>query len=507
MKKILLLLAFICSLQLVNGQKFLKPLDIKNLPKAEMLSVPFTPIVPNTFLFAKDYDNSIYKLPYGTAATEAYAMNPAFSTMLASEVKNEGDLTFPSGAYMKNVGNLTLTGAKVSISISHYPLSGGSATKLFDKTSVERTDIEADSIRGLTIEPFDFKNGKGIGRYQFTYTAAQDSVDQTKGDNSFVNNMYLTKNLVAKCKINPTSRALQITQYWGGGTAYREVLMPFSLKHGKGLFIDTLHTAIASNEGVADIYVEGRIYKWVDANGDSTVQNDEMITAAIGSATVPSTTTGNFVNLKIGLDNILGLTPAYQIEDDGAVYFASLMYPGGTKSLFNAYEMVPSFRMLVNVKDAAGVLEYTDYPYLSVRTQDAGTGGPDMSTASLFYVDQNADGTAQDQEIFFFPVSMALEFSGVVATKDISNNTGIEISVSPNPAKDVAKVDVKLNSATTARFELFTTSGKLIESETYNSKNTEFIKSYNVQSMSPGTYIVKVSTANGFVKKSFNVIK
>ncbi|MEP7195480.1 MAG: T9SS type A sorting domain-containing protein [Saprospiraceae bacterium] len=508
MKKFLPLIILLFISQFLSAQRLPFALNMKNLQKAEMLSAPINNGNPDATVLAKDFDNSIYSLPYGASATEKYAMNPAFSVIPVSDVQQADDWIFLSGAYMKNVGNLSLTGAKVTTVISHYPLSGGSATKVYEKTSVETTTIEPDSISGLIIEPaFDFSNGKGLGRYAFTTTVSQDSVDQTKGDNSFTNNVYVAKGLLSKSKINTTTKALAITQYWGGGTDYRELLMPFSLKHGKDLFIDTLHTAFASNEGVANMEVEGRIYKWVDANNDQQVDNDEMHIVAIGSYKVPANAAGNFVNVRIPLENLEGSTPHYQMDADNQLYFASLLYAGGSNSIFNAYEMVSSSRMLIDVKDAAGELQYEEYPYLSVRAQDAGTGGPDMTAASLFYVDLNGDASAQDEEIFFFPASMALEFSGVVATKDLTKENNIQMTVNPNPARENANVHVKLNVASKIKFELFSSAGKLIESEEMTERNTEFNKVFQVQTLSEGTYIVKATSEGSSVKKAFVVIK
>lgn len=507
MKKILLLTSFFCSLQMLMAQQLPKALDRKKMHKEEMLSVPFTKNNSEDVLLARDYDNSIYSLPYGTSATERYVMNPNFSAILASEIQNDGEVLLTTGATMKNIGNLTLTGVKVNTVINYYALSGGSATKIFDKNSTDKFDLEKDSIVGLTVEPFDFNSAKkGAGRYSFLNTVGQDSADQAKGDNTYTSNMYVLNNIMSKGRIAPTTKALQITQYWGGGTSYRETLVPLSTQHAKGLTIDTLFAAIASNEGVADIYAEGRIYKWEDLNSDQDVSSDELTLVAVGAYTVPSTTSGNFTNLRIGLDPLVGSGARYEIEDN-TLYFASLMYPGGSKSFFVGYDMVPSLRMLVNTKDAAGTLQFEDYPYLSSRMPDAATGNPDMSSVALFYVDLNSDGSAQDEEVFYFPVAMAIQFGGAVATKDLTNQAGIEIKINPNPAKEIASVKVALKESSKVKIELYNLNGTLIEAEERNAAGSEFTKEFNVSNLSAGTYIVKATTENGFVRKPFSVIK
>lgn len=507
MKKILLLLILALVNVMAFAQNFPAKLNLRKLDKAEMLSVPFTGS-PEASPAPGDYDNSIYSPQYTTTPNikESYVINSNFGAIPIGETHQENSAVLLPGAFMKNLGAKTLTGSKLQCVISHFPLTGGASTKLYDKLSPERVDIESDSVRGLVNEPFDLKNGKGIGRYQYVYTVSQDSADNSRADNTLTANTYVTQRLYSKGRINPTNKSLQVTQYWGGGTAYREVMFPFSFSNGVGLTIDTLYTAIASNDGVADIYVEARIYKWEDLNTNMEIDNDEMILVALGSNTVGSTVTGNFTNLRIGLENIASSDPKYPAES-GVLYFASLMYPGGGKSFFSGYDMVPSQRMLVNVKEAAQTLQYEDYPYLSVRTQDGASGGPDMSTASLFYVDLDMSGAATDNEIFFFPTSMALELGGVVATKNPKKDAGIQVTINPSPAKEIANVKVNLNQASDIKIELFNSSGVLVESEELKGNANTYSKSFQLNGYSAGAYFVKVTTQEGFLKKPFYIIK
>lgn len=473
-----------------------------------MLSVPFENGNPEASPAPGDYDNSIYSVQYTTNPNvkEAYVINANFGAIPVGEVQKENSAVFQPGAFMKNLGAKTLTGAKLQCVLTHFPLSGSGSTKLYDMLSAERLDIEPDSVRGLLNEAYDLKNGKGTGRYQYVYTVSQDSADNARTDNTLTSNTYVTPKLYSKGRINPNNKALQITQYWGGGTDYRELMFPFSFSNGEGLTIDTLFTAIASNEGVADIYVEGRLYKFTDLNGNNDIDNDEMELVALGSITVPSTTGGNFVNIRIGLENISSSDPKYKAES-GVLYFASLMYPGGTKSIFNGYDMVPSHRMLVNTKEAAQTLQYEDYPYLSVRAQDGATGGPDMTAASLFYVDLDGSTSASDNEVFFFPCAMALELGGVVATENPKKDANIAVQINPSPAKDLAQIEIKLTNPSPIQLELLNSAGNIISSERINQNSTIHQKSINVASYPAGAYIIKVNTNEGFVKKSFFVVK
>ncbi len=493
----------------MNAQSFPTKLRFNNLHKAEMVSVPVGTSEPEESPAPGKYDNSIYSVQYTTnpAVKETYVINSNFGAIPEGEIAKENSAIFLPGVFMKNLGSEVLTGAKLQCVISHFPLSGGAATKVYDKLSDDRLNIEPDSVMGITNEAFDFKNGKGIGRYQYVYTVSQDSTDASRTDNALTSNTYVTKNLYSKGRINPTNKQLQVTQYWGGGTDYREVLFPLSFSNGEGYTADTLFAAIASNDGVADIYVEAKLYEWTDLDSDQTIDNDEMLLAALGTYTVPSGVTGNFINLRIGFENIATNDPKYKIKS-GVLYFASLAYPGGGKSFFSGYDMVPSHRMLVNLKDAAETLQYEDYPYLSVRTQDGATGGPDMSTASLFYVDLDMSSAASDNEIFFFPASLAMELGGSAnAAKDITKTPNMDVKVNPNPAKEFANLSVQLRTPSPLKVEIVSGNGAIIETENIKTNQSIYNKSINVTSLPAGTYIVKVTTNEGSVKRAFNVIK
>lgn len=503
-------MSFILSFTSMNAQSFPAKLRFKNLHKVEMFNGPIINN-PEESPAPGKYDNSIYSRDYTTMPSvikEVYAMNTNFGAIPEGEVVKENSSVFTPGVYMKNNGSEVLTGAKLQCVINHYPLSGGSATKMYDKLSNERLTIDPDSIMGITNDAFDFKNGKGLGRYQYTYTVSQDSADAARTDNTLIANTYVTKNLYSKGRINPTNRQLQITQYWGGGGDYRETMFPLSFSNGEGYTADTLHCGIASNDGVADIYVEAKLYEWNDLDSDQEIDNDEMVLGALGTYTVPSTVSGNFASLKIGFENIATNDPKYLIKS-GVLYFVSLAYPGGSKSFFSGYDMVPSHRMLVNLKDAAGTLQYEDYPYLSVRTQDGATGGPDMSTASLFYVDVDGSGSASDEEIFFFPAALAFELGGkaVIATDNPGKVPTMDVKVNPNPAVEFANVSVQMATPSPVKVEIVSGNGSIIETDNIKTNLTVYNKAFNVNNLPAGTYIVKVTTNEGSVKRAFNVIK
>ncbi|MBK8405003.1 MAG: hypothetical protein IPL25_13250 [Saprospiraceae bacterium] len=104
---------------------------------------------------------------------------------------------------------------------------------------------------------------------------------------------------------------------------------PFLLKYGKGVQIDSIFSEVASNEPLAGLYIEGRLYRWNDLNADNDIQNDEMETVAIGSYTFPGTASGNFGTIRVGLEDLNTGDPFHTVTEDGRLYFAGITYQGG----------------------------------------------------------------------------------------------------------------------------------------------------------------------------------
>ncbi len=456
------------------------------LPRAENDLAIYTNILPNY--------------------SETYVFNPPWGAIPNTEIQADGDFSFQGGAFFRNEGTATIDNINVGLEIKK------GANSLFTQKTSDNVSLEVDSIAGLLNDTqFDFNSlpfAGRTGRYDFTYNASNDKADPVNTDNNYSTYMNVTNNILSKCRFNTTSKAPVASQYWGGGTAYRELLSPFNLRHGKGATIDSLFSALASNEPLAGMYVEGRIYKFTDLNGDGDIQNDELETVAIGSYTFPNSATGNFGTIRFGLDDLVGdPNDPYMVEDDSTLFFASLMYPGGANSFFPGYDVEFTQRQYFNFKDGLMELDITDWPYVSSSAQDAITGGPDLENAGLFYVDANGDGTAQDQEVAFFAPAIAVEINfPPIATRDLGNDLGVNIELSPVPTKDILNVSFSLPTASQVNYQIIGANGNLVMSQDDRTNGKEFRTSFNVANLPAGQYILKINTAEGYVKKAFTKV-
>jgi len=81
----------------------------------------------------------------------------------------------------------------------------------------------------------------------------------------------------------------------------------------------------------------------------------------------------------------------------------------------------------------------------------------------------------------------------------ISNNEAIDVSVYPNPVKDILNLKFNSDNDVTLRFELYNLEGKLVYYEDINTESK--VSTINFDQFESGIYILKaISTEKSFVK-------
>ncbi|MEO6189627.1 MAG: PA domain-containing protein [Saprospiraceae bacterium] len=434
--------------------------------------------------------------------TQPQIRHPRYGSIPASQIISQGDMDFLPGGKITNDGLLNQNNCKLTCLIKN------GNTEIYNKIT-DKVSIEVDSSREvLAPDVFDYK-GLSVAQYSLDYTASDEIADGFTSDNGYSTYFNVSNTILSKSRFNAGARVpVNSGAYlFGGQSTYAELMVPFKLRHGVGLQIDSIYGVISTTSGsLADLYLEGRIYQWVDANGDNDITSDEMLLVALGSNQFDGTETRTSATVAIKLENLDGSDLIYQVKDNESLYFASIQYPGGSHVLFFGYDNDYNQKQYFQAKVADLSVEFEDYPYLQARTQDV-SGGPDMTSAGLFYFDCNGDMTNEDETIYS-PASIAISVSkGLVGTKDISNSAGIKIDLSPNPAKDILKASIKLNSKSEVNYQIFDLNGKLVYSASEKNNADQFNPTFNVTSLSNGHYILQVNTSKGFLKKTFVVVK
>jgi len=445
-----------------------------------------------------------------TDYSETYAFNPVWGAFPEGMTRLSGQYIFQPGCFFRNDGTATIDNVNLEVAINR------AGTEVFKHVTNDNISVELDSIRGLLNNPFDLSTvnpGIKIGNYGIRYEVGNDQPDPVDFDNVYRTSFEVTDNILSKSRFNIAAKAPLAGQYWGGGTGYRAVMNAFQLNCGIGTTFDSIFTAVASLEPLAGLYVEGRIYKVNDINGDNDITSDELELVAVGSYVFPNTFTGSFGTVRMGLDDLVGdPTDPYIVDSDDALYFLSVEYPGGSNTFYHAYDVDLSQRQYFNYKDNLQELSLTDYPYLSVTATDGTTGGPDLSMAGLFYVDSNGDGAPQDEEVAYFSPSAALEMNNYnpsilclegVGVKDISDLLDVALELSPNPTKEQLQVKFTLPKTSAVQYQIIGMNGQVVLEKSEKLISREFNSNINVAHLSAGTYVLKILTEVGYIKKSF----
>ncbi|NOT37445.1 MAG: T9SS type A sorting domain-containing protein [Saprospiraceae bacterium] len=429
--------------------------------------------------------------------------HPKYGAIPSHQIKADGDMTFITGAAAFNAGSAAQNNVKVNCTIKN------GTTEVYNKTSDE-FEVLTDSTGGEILEDvFDY-NGKAVGLYNLHYNVNSSATEKFSMDNNYQSYFNVSGNILSKSRFNMTTRTpVNSGAYlFGGGTAYRELMMPFRLKYGTGYQLDSIYTTVSTGTGgtVAGLYLEGRVYRWNDLNADEDISSDEMVLVSLGSITFADSDTRGSASFALALENLDGSEKVHTLKADNELYFASIQYAGGSTNVFFGYDNDYNTRPYFELKNALEELDFDDYPFLTTNTQDV-SGGPDMSDAGLFYFDCNGN-MANDDETVYSPASIAIHVSkALVNTKDISDEAGMKIEFRQNPVSDELIATIQLNELAEVNYNIVDMGGKVIFNAKENGITDTYNPTFNVRNMSPGQYILQVNTDRGFIKKAFIVVR
>mgnify|MGYP000090614559 CR=1 FL=1 len=433
---------------------------------------------------------------------ESYVMNPKLGCIPYWELKESEDYIFQPGAIVINESPSKVENVNLSISIQR------NKSIEYRNTTDQYIIIESDSTSKLLNEPYILK-ATIFGRRDITYNVSNDKADPFQFDNEFKTFYNISDGVISKCRFDLDRNAPIATQYLGGDKDYRDIIFPFRLKRAKWAFIDSLFANVASDEPLKGMYFEGKIFKFTDLNVDGNITNDELELIAIGAYTFPSSATGFYGTVRIGLEDLIGdPKDPYFIDQDTITLLASIHYPGGLNSFFMGYDAAFSQRLNFYRKDSLKRLDITDWPYIFARKQDVITGWPDIEQAGLFYLDANGDGVTQTEEIVFFPPSMAINiiYPPEASYREINHHQYQDITISPLPAVDHLNIGFHLDNAGKVRYRIYHTNGELIFQQEDISLDKEITKQINITQLPAGNYSIQIHTEDGLIKKAFQKV-
>lgn len=447
----------------------------------------------------EDNDVAISRSNCDGTHTQPNLVHPTYGSYLASQLRSPDDFSFLPGGFISNTGNLAQSTAKLSCVINY------NSQDIYNE-SINIANVGPDETSGGWFNNSFSDISKGSGRYSLSYNTGLNSPEKFLSDNKYNTYFDLSSNIISKSRFNAPNRSPVFSgaYYFGGGASYREYMMPFSLEYGKGFTVDTVYSNILANAPLAGAYLEGRVYRWDDLNGDNNINTEEMILVALGSITFDDAETRTAASVQIALENLDGSEPLYTMKNNGELHFASIQYAGGAHEIFMGYDHDFNQRIAFQAKDSAQTLDILDYPYLNTSTQ-AVSGGPDMDAAGLFYFDCNGSGANED-EVVYSPIDIAVHVTGVVATKDL-NQKSLDLKILGNPVNESLLVQIELNKSSKVNYQIINSLGSVIYQSTEKENSNIVTRSFNLKGFNSGNYFIKANTSEGTITKPFIVIK
>ncbi|MFA7082360.1 MAG: Omp28-related outer membrane protein [Bacteroidales bacterium] len=136
-----------------------------------------------------------------------------------------------------------------------------------------------------------------------------------------------------------------------------------------------------------------------------------------------------------------------------------------------------------------------------------GTNYSDNVVGNYKLVDGNGTIIKNSDGLFGMGEKIAINLLSVIGLNDVENNIS-SFDVYPNPVRDIATLDINLNSSSTATIQVLDMLGRnVIDLGTKSMKAGQNSIQLNTSKLNNGMYFIKVSTDNGMISKKITVSK
>lgn len=428
----------------------------------------------------------VVRPPYELRANDFYSITPNLVTP-------EGQM-FPSGFLIdvENTGSTEMDNVDAT-----FTITDGGGVNVYENTLNYGT-LTADSLAENQPFPGVFPNDLPVGGYTGTYTVSGDSTEANPNDNSqsfdfIVSDSTFSKDVGATRGISPARANWDTGENWtwAYGNHY---LVP----NGEGKFARTLSFVLDVDPGtdtdISDEFIFIKLYEWnEEADYDGLASTTEKV--ELGSAIYQVQADDDLTKLiTVDLRQPDGSLEAIPLKDNGA-YLAMVEYRSNddmtTLSMGGARTANYGARIF---QDQFTDSTLTNYASVLIIGDELDTG--DYSAVQTFgsslvpIVRMNIGDEA------LIPSSVKLP--------TLADNSML---ISPNPAVDFVNVALDLEEmAKGAILEVLDMNGKTYNMIDMNNVQQES-QSFQIESLSSGTYYIRLTTENGRITKPFQVIK
>jgi hypothetical protein len=388
---------------------------------------------------------------------------------LAALSTNASEFSVPVGAWVRNFGTATQTGAQLKATID----MGG---QIYADSAVIPTVAQGDSV-WVSLSTFS-QSSYAVGYYDMKYTITTNpNPDGEQSDNIIDASFMINNNLYSYGRLDTTTyeplsptgyRAGTFTSDWEGCLAFQDPNASRMEAYGMTFSASTAATDVLTGE-----FIEARVYQWDDVFVDL---ND----AGLGFANLTSLDAAFYV-----YNSDLQDVPVYQ------AYTTPIALADNQRYLFC---LNSSSTIIYGGYDSK--LDYT-------TTQDDGTA----TTTNGSHLQPSTPGSADAGYFlngFGLDVQPAISINMVAVINSVDEIANeITINPFPNPTTDVLNIPVgDMNGSAT--IEIFDIAGKLVISNNVTFNNNETLK-VDLSAINNGSYVGKMVFENGATAK-FNVV-
>ncbi|MDQ3142430.1 MAG: T9SS type A sorting domain-containing protein [Bacteroidota bacterium] len=437
------------------------------------------------------FDNDIKSL----ARTDYFG--PPIGTFPLKYLNAPDQLVVTPGANITNIGNNVANNVKLNATITHYPPGSGTGEKIYDETGFHRS-IDPDSSGIITTNPFDvFVAGKKMGRYALDYKTSTDSNELSAADNVYSTDFSISDNILNKGRWNPVTRApIYTNAYRAASQIPIEFLSMYDLQSATGDRIDSVIFYVSSSPNLASVAVEAFVYTWEDTNGDSLINNSELLIRAVGYQDFPDTETATQAVMRIAVEDFQTATAGYVLAPTDRYVIIGVRYSATSTpatNVFFGFDEEVDQTQAINAAGGLASFDVFDMPYGFVLTWDP-SGVPDIEASLSFFTG------------LFGAISTAISLTLSTDTKDILSENEMELKVLGNPVSNELRVSVKLEKASKLSYQIIDLNGRIVF-QGADPAGTEFYPRFKVDFLANGHYFLKVKTEKGFQKATFTVAK
>ena len=420
------------------------------------------------------------------------------------------------GAFVANFGSAPQVNVTLRSELTFTPTGQTSTLVREDSVSIPVFPPQ-DSVYAIAIDnPYDLHPG-GTGRYDLTYSVQSSVPDQFTGDNSATYSVHVTDNLFSKSRFdfernqpiatiytryagtpNGEPSALYGNLYYNAVGGYHATSSQFSIS--KGADFPTLENTI----------VNGFIFKWNDANGDSIVVLGEMELVGQGQKAFSAADSGgHFFEMEWEDPITQQVVP---LEAD-TWYWVAMDVP---MDAFVGFDGVASYYPRSFIRHHAST-PYNEFPSVAINF-DAGT----MQTASNlvpqhFLFDGGAitahgilasdTGVRFSQQKNGYIPAISLRTSLWPTSVSNVTETAFKVDLYPNPAKDVVNIALNLDQTpSSVGVTLLDMTGKRLGTHQFAGTMNGSVQ-VPVQHLPNGVYLMFVDIDGKRLTRQFSITK